>query len=224
MTATQLAPNLFSSRSLSVEGNGFKVDVRNVVPHEAEAQDFGVASAGEDVAGRDAKFEEPHLAGARSEGLSCRALTSVLYLPRVVGLGSQLERGYVDRPAKVRPTQQLHPLQLGLSPASCPSNYGMETMLMIQAHGALYALILIMRTSSLIGLSGGKEKGTKPAQARRRKGCYAVFISGGERVTIFNIVQKNTIASSVPFCFRLSIASGDGQGQDSPHSKHSASS
>lgn len=44
--------------------------------------------------------------------VSYRALTSVIYLPMVVSLGSQLERGYIDRPAKVDPAPQLRTSQL----------------------------------------------------------------------------------------------------------------
>lgn len=95
---------------------------------------------------------------------------------------------------------------------------------MIQAHGVLYASILVMRISSWDGPSRQQERRIKPARVHSRKGCYAAFISGGERVTISKIVQSKTIASSVPFCFRLSIATGDGRSKESPHGQRSASS
>lgn len=65
--------------------------------------------------------------------------------------------------------------------------------------------------------------GTKPAQARNKKGCYRASVSGGEHVTISNIVQSNTNAFFVLFYFRLSIASGDHQSEDGPHDQHTAS-
>lgn len=93
---------------------------------------------------------------------------------------------------------------------------------MIQVHGVQYASILATRTLSLGG--GGGERRIKPAQNKSGKGRYEASTSGGERVTISNFDQSNTIVCFVPFCFRLSIASGDGQSQDGPCCQHSPTS
>lgn len=87
---------------------------------------------------------------------------------------------------------------------------------MIQAHGVLFASILATRTFSLYA-SRSVGSSTKPDRNRTQKGCYVAFMPGGERVTISNSVQSITNVIFVPFCFRLSIASGESRGQDRAH-------
>lgn len=52
------SPRIVSFQFLQVDGDGFKVGVRNVVSHKIGARVCGVAGPRENVAGRDAKFED----------------------------------------------------------------------------------------------------------------------------------------------------------------------